>query len=181
MRKRSFTLIELLVVIAIIAILAAMLLPALQSARARAQGTTCVNNQKQLVTAAQMYVDDHKGIWAMPNASTMDKGPNRGCYLWHLARAKLISMPLDSLIPPNNLRCPTIPYKDSRKDVVQAYASIYNKNHATDPMFGLQTKSPYASLGCRQVVPGVSSAASVARFSIRSGNALSGQQRHRLG
>ena len=165
MRKRSFTLIELLVVIAIIAILAAILLPSLQSARERAQTTTCINNQKQLVTIAQMYVDDHKGIWAMPNAATMDTGPSRGCYLWHLAKAKMISMPLDSLTPPENLRCPSIPFKESRKDVVQAYASIYNKNHATDKTYGLQTRAAYASLGCRQVVPGVSSAASVARFS----------------
>ena len=165
MRKRSFTLIELLVVIAIIAILAAILLPALQSARARAQGTTCINNQKQLVTTAQMYVDDHRGIWAMPNAVTMDKGNNRGCYLWHLSRAKMIPMPQDSLIPPENLRCPSIPYKDSRKDVVQAYATSYNKNSATDAAYGLQTRGPYASVGCRQVVPGVSSPASLARFS----------------
>ena len=164
MRKR-FTLIELLVVIAIIAILAAILLPALQSARARAQGTTCINNQKQLVTTAQMYVDDHRGIWAMPNAVTMDKGNNRGCYLWHLSRAKMIPMPQDSLIPPENLRCPSIPYKDSRKDVVQAYATSYNKNSATDAAYGLQTRGPYASVGCRQVVPGVSSPASLARFS----------------
>ena len=164
MRKR-FTLIELLVVIAIIAILAAILLPALQSARARAQGTTCINNQKQLVTTAQMYVDDHRGIWAMPNAVTMDTGNNRGCYLWHLAKAKMIPMPLDSLIPPENLRCPSIPYKDSRKDVVQAYATSYNKNSATDAAYGLQTRGPYASVGCRQVVPGVSSPASLARFS----------------
>ena len=164
MRKR-FTLIELLIVIAIIAILAAILLPALQSARARAQGTTCINNQKQLVTTAQMYVDDHRGIWAMPNAVTMDKGNNRGCYLWHLSRAKMIPMPQDSLIPPENLRCPSIPYKDSRKDVVQAYATSYNKNSATDAAYGLQTRGPYASVGCRQVVPGVSSPASLARFS----------------
>ena len=165
MRKRNFTLIELLVVIAIIAILAAILLPALQSARERSKGTTCINNQKQLAITAQMYVDDHRGTWAMPNATTMDTGNNRGCYLWHLARAKMIPMALDSLVPPDNLRCPSIPFKESRKDVVQAYATSYNKNSATDKAYGLQTRAAYAAIGCRQVVPGVSSPASVARFS----------------
>jgi prepilin-type N-terminal cleavage/methylation domain-containing protein len=66
-RRGGFTLIELLVVIAIIAILAAMLLPALARAKETSLKSQCVNNQKELAYGMHMYLTDNKDVMAWPD------------------------------------------------------------------------------------------------------------------
>lgn len=61
--KKHFTLLELLIVIAILAILAALLLPALNSGREKARSTTCLNTLKQIGTSAHLYAGDQNEWW----------------------------------------------------------------------------------------------------------------------
>jgi len=145
MRKRNFTLIELLVVIAIIAILAAILLPALQAARSRAQSTRCISNLKQVGSLAQQYINDHKGDWGSGNTSTSNLqlawvyNLHRGKYIhlndpgettwWTGFDASRIAALNNSM--PGFMRCPSIPLStqyDTYK-FFQTYGANYNNQN----------------------------------------------------
>ena len=76
----AFTLIELLVVVAIIAILAAMLLPALSKSKLKAQGIYCMNNHRQLALAWRMYAEDNGD--RLPYASDYGPDPKENQFAW---------------------------------------------------------------------------------------------------
>ena len=117
---RHFTLIELLVVIAIIAILAAILMPALQQARERAQSATCISNLKQMALTGQLYRNDNRELWPAPKGN--DGSGRSWCQF--LAQGKFITDETFSAAS-SYTRCPTIPYNTEL-----AASNIYAKYQA---------------------------------------------------
>ena len=121
-KLKSFTLIELLVVIAIIAILAGMLLPALNRARETANGSNCTSQLKQLALSFSMYIQDSD-----------DNFPGHGEPRWGalLHQGKYLNPGKDGKL----VRC---------QSILTKYGDIYKKNDFDDQNFSWQHKLTYS-------------------------------------
>jgi prepilin-type N-terminal cleavage/methylation domain-containing protein len=135
--KAAFTLIELLVVIAIIAILAAMLLPALSRGKAQANSAACKNHLRQMGLAVHLYANDYQDCYP-----SVEYSPDGGTVIgpWELAITPYYPVAWTSAA----YHCPG--YKGLVTDHGWGYTNIYSGSYAYNA-WGFMITTPYGNLG----------------------------------